>query len=78
MHRLYPPLTQPRHHPVNVLLSYAEGDVILCRAAVDYRVDAKKPKHPALMCLRVNQQGTRPIASAKPEFEAEFCNIEVN
>jgi len=78
MHGLYPTLMQPRQHAIHVLLRYAKRDMILRRGAVHDCIDAKKTKHPALMCLGVKQQGTRPIAAAKPEFEAEFCNVEVN
>jgi hypothetical protein len=40
-------------------------------------IHAEKTKHPALICLGVKEQGTRPIASAKSEFEAELRNVEV-
>ena len=78
MHGLYPTLMQPRQHAIHVLFRHAKRDMILRRGAVHDRIDAKKTKHPALMCLGVQQQGTRPITAAKPEFEAEFCNVEVN
>jgi len=71
-------LTQPRHHAVNLLLSYAEGDMVFRRASVDQRVDAKKSKHPALPRLGIKQQSTRPIAPAKAELETELVNIELD
>ena len=71
-------LTQPRHHAVNLLVSYAEGDVVLRRASVDYGVDAKKPKHPALPRLGIKQKSTRPIAPAKAELESELVNVELD
>src|SRR5438552_11982766 len=75
---LYAALTQPGDHAVNLLLSYAEGDVVLRRASVDYGVDAKKPNHAALPRLRVKQQSTRPIAPAKTELETELVNVELD
>jgi hypothetical protein len=78
IHGLYPTLMQPRQHAIHVLLSYAKADMILRRAAVHDCIHAEQTKHPALMCLEVKQQGTRPIAAAKPEFEAKLRNIEVN
>ena len=75
---LDPTLTQPRHHAVDVLFGYAERNVVLRRAAVDQRVDAKKSKHPALPRLGIKQKSTRPIAPAKAELESELVNVELD
>ena len=78
MFSLDPTLTQPRHHAVDVLFGYAERNVVLRRAAVDQRVDAKKSKHPALPRLGIKQKSTRPIAPAKAELESELVNVELD
>jgi hypothetical protein len=52
--------------------------MVLCRAAVNHCLNAKKAKHPALVPLAVKQESTRPVAPAKTEREPKLINIKID
>jgi hypothetical protein len=78
MDRLDAALAQIRDHLVNIRARHTERNVIFRRVPVNYRVDAKKSKHPARLAIRVKQQGTRFTSLTEPQLEPKLVDVELD